>query len=447
MEATTSLLEGSITPKKSTRLNSVVARSVIAVMLVGCADQPMNVLSPDRASRLFLIDESIPADLPAPQMRWVTLSRQVPGFGGFWLDPEGHPHAYLLDLQDSARLREAASAVLRENNIDFSTMYVQQGRYDFRELLAWLRSVRHDLASMPGYQGRAINHKLNTIHIAVASEDAAASAVQLAAKFGIPRDAIDVRVELPGRLATTLKDSVHPRVGGLRIQNAYLSNYCILGVNVSDGTQFITASHCTTVIGPDGGLTTHMGQSKVGLGGNDIGTEVTDPYWQGSAVYECCDWSQPRCRYSDAALFDYAEGFAPDSAGQGLIAKTSRDAHGNYNAGSDTISGQFEIKNLMSAVTGSTVHKVGMNSGWTYGTVEFDCGFWPIGGYMVLCDVEVTSTFSNDGDSGAPTFVRINGTDSVRWAGILYAVSSTTFWYSHASKVMDDLGWTSYVKP
>ena len=66
---------------------------------------------------------------------------------------------------------------------------------------------------------------------------------------------------------------------------------------------------------------------------------------------------------------------------------------------------------------------------------------------MVLCDVEVTSTFSNDGDSGAPTFVRINGTDSVRWAGILYAVSSTTFWYSHASKVMDDLGWTSYVKP
>jgi hypothetical protein len=179
--------------------------------------------------------------------------------------------------------------------------------------------------------------------------------------------------------------------------------------------------------------------------GHDIGHETSDPTWTDQEEIPCCDYIANKCRYSDAAIITYDEEDRPGSAGQGLIAKTTARRTGQLVAGSDTVSGNLIIaQEYFYAATGSVVDKIGATTGWTYGEVAEDCSLTSVGGWQVVCHVNVEGALGYLGDSGGPAFKRLAG-DTVQWAGIVFAGSTNNFRYSHAEFVLNELqGITSY---
>jgi hypothetical protein len=419
-------------------------------VFIACSDPLIRMGPTLRNEQLMLADASIPLNTPSVQMRWVHVARQVPGFGGFWFDSAGNHHVYLVNRRDSARARSALSEVFT-NNRGFvrslgapHRLIVEQGKYDFRELLGWMQTLSHQFHRVQGYQSLAIRHKLNKVRAGVVSLSAKNQLESIAKDLGIPDDALIVVVEEPIKYNSRLSDSAAVKMGGYKTFESDF-NSCTLGININGGYGFLTASHCTGVRGPDSpSQKVYFYQPAFGID-RDIGSETSDPPWQDQETIPCCDYIANKCRYSDAAIITYDAEDRAGSAGQGLIAKTTARRTGQLVMGSDTVSGNLVIaQEYFYAATGSIVDKIGATTGWTYGEVAEECALTSVGGWQVVCHVNVEGGFAYEGDSGGPAFHRLSG-DTVQWAGIEFAGGTNNFRYSHAEMILTELqGISSY---
>jgi hypothetical protein len=390
------------------RSSSAIRLTPVAVLIAvaACSDRRSST-EPDAAPSLRPVQ--------APDL--ATLARVVPGFGGYYID-DGVPTVY---LTDPAEAPAAARA------LGLSDVRVLRARYAYGQLDRWFQRVNYEAFEIPGVVFTDLDEAHNVVLVGVEHRAAAASVRGLAARLGVPAQALTVREAEPITFMATLRDQVRPVVAGLQIN---FGNFlCSIGFNATSGGQasFVTASHCTNTQGGTEG--TQYFQSLASQANSFIGTEVDDPTYFRNR--NGCPRGR-RCRFSDASRAAYAAGVSHSFG----IAQTS-----GPNNGSITITGTLSVTGKGVASVGQTVNKIGRTTGWTQGVVTNTCVNTGVSGSNI---VQLCQTFVNagvgGGDSGSDVFALSGG--SATLLGVLWGGNSsgTQFVYSPMSGVEAELG-------
>jgi hypothetical protein len=392
--------------------------------LAACSDQtaPRPTDSQPKTPQLRPADQGSPDDPNA-------LARNVPGFGGFFLDAQDRPTIYLKSAAQRGNAEVALGPFFRARGFAPGQLRVLRGDFDFTQLEGWFRKASPTVLAVPGAVFADFDEASNRLRIGVEHGAAGGQVRSVVARLSIPPEAIVVEEVEPIRSMATLRDLVRPVVAGLQI-NFFLF-VCSIGFNASDGQgSFITASHCTEKQGGVEG--TQYFQPLASVAGSFIGTEVADPeYFRGGA----CPTGR-RCRFSDASRAAYAEGVSFEL---GAIARTT-----GPNNGSLTIDGSFEIKKEASSpnfVVGDLANKVGRTTGWTQGDIVASCVDTNVFGSNItlLCQAFVQAGVGG-GDSGSDVFLG-RGHGPVTLAGILWGGSgSNLFVFSPLANIEQELG-------
>jgi hypothetical protein len=372
-----------------------------------------------------------PADLPSAN----ELDRQIPGFGGFFLDASGSPTIYLSRGSDRANAERALAGYLSAQGLGVAALKVQEARYGWQQLERWQAAAT--AAAFESSQGTVFvdnDETANRVRIGVADLSSMGQVRAALAQSGLPDDAVILEQARPIVQVATLQNVVdRPVRAGVQI---HFGQYvCSVGFNATDGTSkgFVTASHCTNQQG--GVENTAYYQPLSSVDGTQIATEVEDPvYLRNSAG---CPRGR-KCRYSDASRAEYAN---PANQALGSIAKTNA-----ANSGSLEITGSFSIASDDCGTTGgclvvgNTVNKVGRTTGWTSGGITNTCVNTGVSGTNIvqLCQTFVSAGVAG-GDSGSDVF---QGTSSVKLVGILWGGSSNgdMFVFSPFGNVTRELG-------
>jgi len=371
---------------------------------------------------------------PAPVLRTAqapdlgALARTVPGFGGLFLD-HGVPTVYLTDISKRGAAERALSGFAQSRGFGPGEIRVLQGKYAYGDLDRWSQAVSYEVFEQGGVVFVDLDEAANRVLVGVERGASHANVRSLAARLGVPAEAIVTREVDPIQYAATLQDQVRPVVAGLQI---HFGNFlCSIGFNAVSGGQnsFVTASHCTNKQGGTEG--TQYFQSLSSQPNSFIGTEVDDPTYFRNR--NGCPRGR-RCRFSDASRAAYAAGVSFTLGG---IAQTS-----GPNNGSLTITGTFNVTSEANAVVGDVANKVGRTTGWTQGAVTNTCVNTGVSGTNIvqLCQTFVSAGVGG-GDSGSDVF-GLTGGSSVRLLGILWGGNGagTQFVYSPIGNVEQELG-------
>ena len=390
-----------------------------AVALAACGD----VITPNARSGA----PSGPSQVTFPDQ--AELARQIPEFGGYFLDEQGVPTVWLTDVEAKGEAQNALAGFARSRGVLPTGIRVRQGAYSYAQLDDWHSRVA-PVWEHAGVVFTDLDEANNTVLIGV--ENSALADVILATleRARVPRSAVQIREVEPIQIAATLRDVIRPVQAGMQI---HYGNYvCTLGFNAthSQGRSYITNSHCS---GTQGGVqgTVHYQP----LSPNRIGVEVADPEYFTGGV---CPKGK-KCRYSDSSrgLYD-----GTVLSAQGLIARPINRTSTGGSLTIDALNPTFSISGEQgSAVVGQTVDKIGRTTGWTSGQITNTCVNTSVQGskVMQLCQVFVSAGVAG-GDSGSPVFSWGGSGNNVTLRGILWGGSSSTFVYSPINQVEDELG-------
>lgn len=416
----------------STRRLHQLAFCLLAASAAACADTPAATGADEPAQALrsaaqgghWTIDDEFEA-----------AAREIPGFAGQYLDANGHPVVLLVDLSQRPAAERRVRAQRAGQGLADAPVAVRQARYDFVQL----RRFQNRLAPLmlDDYVFASdIDEAENRVWLAAESARDAATARAAAARLGVPQDAFVVEVQRKPTRRLTLSDTIRPVQGGLQIVNATNMSVCTLGFNaVLNGTSvLITNSHCSSTMHTVDGSVQRQPSNDPGL---DIGYETVDP------KYTMCAYGTTLvpCRRADAAAFAY---YSTTPSSLGRIARTL--GYGAGQPGSrdiDPANPTFQItsKNTSGLQVGAWVDKMGAVSGWTRGQVTKSC-VWIKEDLFWKCQY-VSSTWSQNGDSGSPMFVV--GSAGVQLQGILWggpADDFSTTWYSPIAGIESDFNAT-----
>ena len=292
--------------------------------------------------------------------------------------------------------------------------------YSFLELREWRnRLIVRDVLSQPGVTMLDLAEQTNRVVIGLKSEQYRGPLLRFAIQAGVPAQAMDF--EVTGALISTqgslptLRSTVRPLEGGLQIRrqvSATTEAVCTLGATgYMDETDtlpiFITASHC----GPRRNTTDtvlwfqNANAPRTALDSSSalIGHEIAD-----SAGFAC--QRNMICSYADLAVnalttTNWAERVAKPFGG---CAGTACDLTDYRIFTIDTLTPYYIIDEVHpnQFVVEENVSKIGATTGWTGGVVSRTCiHVTQDNAYVYLCQVEMTDTPSDGGDSGAPVLV------------------------------------------
>jgi hypothetical protein len=386
-----------------------------AVLFVAACSEGSNTTAPNPAPLLQAQTPSV-----------ATLERVVPGFGGLYLD-HGVPTVYLTDVSQRGAAERALGAFAARRGLASSQLQIKQARFAYGDLDRWFQSMSYNAFDQGHVVFVDLDEAANRVLVAVEPGASHANIHALAARLGIPAEAVTVRDAEPIRFMQTLRDQIRPVVAGLQIN---FSNFlCTLGFNAVSGGQnsFVTASHCTD---KQGGVEGTLYYQPLGSAPNSfIGTEVADPtYFRNHG----CPHGR-RCRYSDASRAAYASGVDFTLGG---IAQTS-----GPNNGSLDITGTFTITGEGGEVVGDVANKVGRTTGWTQGGITNTCVNVGVSGTNIvqLCQ-NLVSAGVGAGDSGSDVFMQ--SASGVSLLGVLWGGDSagTLFVYSPIANIESELG-------
>jgi hypothetical protein len=411
-----------------------------ALAIAACQDQPGPTSVDGRPLSANADRSAQGGGLPSA----AELDRQVPGFGGFFLDSNGEPVVYLARGASQAALQRALGAYLSARGLSTAAIHVREAQYGWQQLERWQGAATEGAFSIGGTVYVDNDETTNRVRVGVENIGSVGQVRAAIARLGVPDDAVIVDQVQPIVLVESLQ-TVNDRPVRAGVQINFPGYLCSVGFNATSGgvASFITASHCTSRQG--GNENTPYYQPLQSLDGTVIAREVDDPQY---TKFAGCPGGRV-CRYSDAARAAYTSGAYQ---GLGLIAKTSA-----ANNGSLEITGSFGITanddNCAGTrgsclTTGATVNKVGRTTGWTAGTITNTCVNTGVQGSRIvqLCQNFVSARVGG-GDSGSDVFAVTGGTTSaglpaVTLAGILWGGSSSgdQFVYSPYKNVVSELG-------
>jgi hypothetical protein len=403
-----------------------------ALALVACQDNS-NPTAPEPGLPSDRVQSSQGSDLPSA----AEFARQVPGFGGFFLDKSGVPTVYLTRGSSRAPAERLLAGYLRGQGLSAAAVRVAEARYPWHQLERWQAAATAEAFTVAGAVFVDNDETSNRVRIGVENLSAVGQVRAAIARLRIPDDALIIERADPIVQVATLQNVVdRPVRAGVQIN--FPGFLCSVGFNATSGGQksFVTASHCTTKQG--GVESTPYWQPLQSTAPTQIATEVADPVYR-KGVGTGCPKSR-LCRYSDASRAAYTNGA---NQALGLIAQTS-----GANNGSLTITGSFSITSNDCGTTGgclavgATVNKVGRTTGWTRGAITNTCVNTGVSGSRIvqLCQTFVSAGVGG-GDSGSDVFQVTSGSN-VKLAGVLWGGNSggTQFVYSPFGNVTRELG-------
>ena len=421
-----------------------------SLALAACVDQ----VAPTSPARLATEPSAQVGATDVPDQGVV--ARQVPGFGGYFIDETGAPTVYLTDPNRRADAAAALAGFLSSFGWSASDLKVRQARYDYQQLDTWYRAAWPIALAVSGAVSTDLDEGRNRLRFTGVNASAVSGIVSALSGLGIPTDAMVVEIRGPVRQVVGLRDKVRPPSGGFQLQFfaspvSPLIYLCTLGFNaVQDGVNsFITNSHCSNV---QGGITVRTDYYQAVRGGlmpdpnNFLAFEVEDPDYTMSAACPAARF----CRYSDASRAQYAAGqvFTLGQIARPLSLNTSLtdgDATPSILVINDLAPYRIAAEQPM-PVLGQTLNKVGRTTGWTQGTVAATCENVSVTDSHItqICQ-SLVSAYVDGGDSGSPVFgLHVDGTAFL--AGILWGSSTdlvtneVQFIFSPLGQVESELG-------
>lgn len=373
------------------------------------------------------------------------LDRQIPGFGGFFLDRDGSPTVYITRGNGRGPAERALAGYLSARGLSAAALQVREATYGWQQLQRWQDAATNGAFQIEGTVFVDNDETSNRIRIGVENIGSAGQVRAALARSGLPDDAVIVDQVEPIVQVATLQNVIQTTVtAGVQIN--FPGYLCSIGFNALGGNpqvaSFITASHCTNKQG--GTESTPYWQPLESVRSTQVAVEADDPTYKKGAG---CPGGRV-CRYSDASRAAYIAntGITP---GLGQIARTSGannnslDIQGTFSITSDDCDGQTQkVGGCLAA--GTRVNKVGRTTGWTAGNITNTCVNTGVQGSRIvqLCQTFVSAGVAG-GDSGSDVFVIPGNTGTnVQLAGILWGGSSSgsQFVFSPLGNVVSELG-------
>ena len=410
----------------------VVLCALLAVSFTG--DTGKVAMSTGKSSQVV---SAAPAQSPGQSLdeQFAAIARQVPGFGGMYLDQDGTMKVYMVGQKEPANdnlISSLNDVITREigggQRLTNSGVEVIEGQYSFLDLHSWHQELSPAALSLPGVVYTDLDEQSNRLRIGVEDSKEALEAVEKSlAGLSVPREAVVISVTKP--IYPYLRNFRRPLRGGLQIN---FGNFlCTLGfIAVRNGVNgYVTNSHCTTTQGGVQNTVEH--QPSASGTTNRVGIEIADPtYFSGSG----CPAGRV-CRRSDSSFIQVPHPSGPAvTTARGTIARPAVNSF-TWN-GVDI----FNITSEGSALVGQAVTKVGRTTGRTAGTVSQTCVNTNVSGSNIT---QLCQTFANygnaGGDSGSPVF-RITTLPSVVLVGINWGGNGTISVFSPITQIQQELG-------
>lgn len=361
--------------------------------------------------------------------RLAAMNTDIPGFGGLFIDKDGHLNVFLKDVREAAPFQAIDPDVK-----------LHQAQYDFAQLHEWRLAARAGVLGKEGAVFLDVDETQNRVRVGMdraAGPAAVLGVLKSLDRAGVPREAVVIERTDPIYFMATLQDKIRPVPGGVQIR---FSNFlCSVGYNATRGgvAGFVTASHCTDKQGGVGHSPTLYYQPLNQVADEFIGTEQVDPtYFRNQ---QGCP-KGAKCRFSDSSWAVYD---SPSLSAGDQIARTTGANNGSLTIDSGTPAFNVTSKDASgNQLVGTIVNKVGRTTGWTQGAVSGSCVDTGVSGsnIVLLCQDFVDAGVGG-GDSGSNVF-RITGSNSVSVVGSLWGGNSagTLFVYSPYSAVKAELG-------
>ena len=205
--------------------------------------------------------------------------RQVPGFGGFFLNRDGTLTVYLARGASRAAAERVLAGYLAAQGLSTAAVRVAEARYDWKQLQRWQEAATVEALAVRGAVFVDNDETVNRVRIGVENLSAMGQVRAVTARLGIPDDAVIVERADPIQQVATLQNAVdRPVRAGVQIN--FPGFLCSVGFNATTPAgqkSFVTASHCTTTQG--GVESTPYWQPLQTVAPTQIATEVADPVY------------------------------------------------------------------------------------------------------------------------------------------------------------------------
>jgi hypothetical protein len=365
------------------------------------------------------------------------MAREVPGFGGMFVDEDGRLNVYMAPGQarKAATTQDVVQSIgrsLRARGRDMpaaSEVVIRQADYDFLQLAGWNERMVPMLRE-PGIVFLDIDESRNRLRVGIEEGVSAAALAGVIDQLGVPAEAVEFEVatRFETLMGHSLQNRQQPLGGGLQLVMRHPTpgfvRLCTLGFNVlrdargQSNPHFFTNSHCTETRGTVTD-TEFFQQSLAQVNPHFlIGIEVEDPpFFTGGACF--AGWI---CRWSDAALVRYVDRRTPVK--MGAIYRTEFFGTGT-SAGSLLVNEDedefFSIRAEADfPMVGDILNKVGRTTGWTRGPVIATCILTTPGSPVLMLCQDLVQAVVAGGDSGSPIFMQHGDSKDVTLYGILW---------------------------
>jgi hypothetical protein len=378
------------------------------------------------------------------------LSGQISGFGGLFFDRQARLHVFLVNGSSRQRAVTKLQAFFASRpvslaggkHLDVLGLTVESARYDWKQLVDF-RAAINTVKPVSEVHSLDIDETLNLILVGVDNEGARRRVTRRLQSAGIPTDAFQTRIVPRERdFSHSLLNTFRPVIGGVAIEwYSGVGNACTTGANVrssgSTDPRFVTAAHCSVEPYSSADATPMFQPNYDSQWTYYIGSRsVTAPRFTSTQDPACP--AGEYCRWSDAALSTYTTGVR-DSLG--FIARTEL---------SGTWSGSIFINHAQPTwqitqeapypFVGEQLNKVGRTTGWTQGFVIADCAnVRGTDGTVFLCQGQVEAG-AGEGDSGAPVFGIISGSNVRLMGNVRGGISGQYFTFSPMDGTEYELG-------
>lgn len=410
-----------------------IALPLTLLLAAACSDEPP--LGPQVPVLAALAE--LPADSVRDDPHFIELSRDFPGFGGFFFNTDGNVVVLLVNTAAAEDIRPRIGALV-EGRVGVrgpdhmgKTFIFRRADYPFLELALYRTRLRGEIFSISGVVTLGVDEARNRVKVGIAEPTAENKVELLLGQLHIPREAVIFeQTEYAMPFSHDLRDRFSLYTSGL--QGGWeISPGCTIGFPaIWEGSSvFVTNSHCTDAMYSYDGGSFFQPNS---LSYPRIGYERHDP------PSYTCGWIPDPCRNSDAAVIA-----AEVPIELAKIARTTYWA-GDGSSGSIIIDHDRPTFTITSRnnnnMQGEYLDKVGRTTGWTYGDVLDTCDDVELSdGYVRECADKVDAA-GDEGDSGSPVFLW-NFDHSVELRGVLFGgVPYDFIWMSDLRQIELDLG-------
>ncbi|HSJ13603.1 MAG TPA: hypothetical protein VK939_04255, partial [Longimicrobiales bacterium] len=181
-----------------------------ALFVLACSDMP-EPTAPEGAPEAARVQaESAGADQ-------ASLARQVPEFGGLFLDAQGRPTAYITDLEQAGRVRPQLAGLARAHGFSPDEIVFLKGNFSYAQLDRAFERATHAAMPLAGSVFTDLDEANNLVVVGVERAGLVNGARAALARAGLPAGSYDVIVTEPIHQVATLRGKFDPTQGGIQI--------------------------------------------------------------------------------------------------------------------------------------------------------------------------------------------------------------------------------------